>query len=172
MREISREFFLSISLRRINPALLLIPSTHWGSDLFQEGTTTVIGNHSLSWRIFSWGFLSRTFSIPPYYSPYRLPLICVSPVVNQVVPEQLCSWDSAWSSPGQRALAWLAGTAAASSLNRSSARVTSVYLFSLFLPPPSSPRLQMSVCVQLREKHLAQFHKNKCQPATKLSWQF
>lgn len=34
------------------------------------------------------------------------------------------------------------------------------------------PQLQMSVCVQLREKHLSEFQENKCQPATELVRKF
>lgn len=42
----------------------------------------------------------------------------------------------------------------------------SLIIFSLH--PATLLRLHISVCVQLRDKHLSQFHKNKSQPAAEL----
>lgn len=114
--------------------------------------------------------------------PYCLLFICVSAAVNPVPSEQVCSRDSAcsslwalswllgWSRTGQSALAQLPDTAAGSSLD---APLPLCPCISSLPPATLLPQLQMNVCVQLKEKHLSQLHKNKlCQPAAGLVKKF
>lgn len=101
--------------------------------------------------------------------------------MNQVAPELQ---GLSMGQLGQRTLAqllgmvqpWPAGTCLAGRHNRWLLTKFCQVDFSLiiFSLPPATllPRLRMSVCVQLREKHLSQFHKNKCQPATELVGKF
>lgn len=71
-----------------------------------------------------------------------------------------CPWESAWSRPGQQHLLsshWIAVLPGWLQSN--------IFLSSSHHPPFL---VQISVCVQPREKHLLEFYKNKRQPATEL----
>lgn len=80
--------------------------------------------------------------------------------MKQAEPEELCPWEPAWSRPGQQHLLSSHWIAVFPGWLQSNIFLSSSHHLPFLV--------QISVCVQPREKHLLEFYKNKRQPATEL----